>query len=82
MVTENTKWDEQYMRTILEVDGHKIQEQITATRKAIAGRLHDIEQSSDHHAERQQIEDALKALSVLEVETRQWAEIRSNWNKK
>jgi hypothetical protein len=31
--------------------------------------LHDLEHDSDHHVERYQIENALKALSVLWVET-------------
>jgi uncharacterized protein YbcC (UPF0753/DUF2309 family) len=82
MFIENPGWQELYMRTILEVSGQKMPERITATRQAISGRLHDLEHDSDHHAERQQIENALRALSVLEVETQQWAEIRPDWNKK
>jgi hypothetical protein len=66
------KWDELYMRTILKVNGHRMPERITVTRQAISGRLHDLEHDSDHHAERQQIENALKALSVLEIETQGW----------
>lgn len=69
MFAENTGWKERYMQTILEVNGQKMPERITATRAAIAGRLHDLEHDSDHHAERQQIENALKALSMLEIET-------------
>jgi hypothetical protein len=69
---ETTKWDELYLRTILEVNGHKMPERITATRQAISGRLLDLEHDSDHHAERQQIENALKSLSVLEIETQGW----------
>jgi hypothetical protein len=69
---EITKWDELYLRTILEVNGHKMPERITATRQAISGRLHDLEHDSDHHAERQQIENALRALSMLEIETQGW----------
>lgn len=69
---ETTKWDELYLRTILEVNGHKMPERITATRQAISGRLHDLEHDTDHHAERQQIENALKALSMLEIETQGW----------
>ena len=72
MFAENKTWQELYMQTILEVNGQKMPERITATRAAIAGRLHDLEHDSDHHAERHQIENALKALSVLEVETQQW----------
>ena len=72
MSAENTSWEERYVQTILEVNGQKMPELITATRAAIAGRLHDLEHDSDHHAERHQIENALKALSQLEVETQQW----------
>lgn len=69
---ETTRWDELYLRTILEVNGYKMPERITATRQAISGRLHDLEHDSDHHAERHQIENALRALSVLEIETQGW----------
>ena len=67
----NANWEEQYLQTIVAVSGQKTQERITATRQAISGRLHDLEHDSDHHAERYQIENALKALSVLEAETHQ-----------
>jgi hypothetical protein len=72
MFAEKGSWQERYMQTILEVSGQKMPERITATRQAIAGRLHDLEHDSDHHAERHQIENALKALSQLEVETQHW----------
>jgi len=65
-------WQERYMQTILEVSGQKMPERITATRQAIAGRLRDLEHDSDHHAERHQIENALRALSVLEDEVQHW----------
>jgi hypothetical protein len=81
MFVENPRWEELYLRTILEVNGHRMPERITATRQAISGRLHDIEHDSNHHAERHQIENALTALSVLEVETREWP-IIPDWNKK
>jgi hypothetical protein len=56
MFAENTGWKERYMQTILEVNGQKMPKRITATRAAIAGRLHDLEHDSDHHAERHEIE--------------------------
>ena len=65
-------WQERYMQTILEVNGQKMPERITATRQAIAGRLQDLEHDSDHHAERHQIENALRALSLLEGEVQHW----------
>ena len=72
MPAENTSWEERYLQTILEVNGQKMAERISATGAAIAGRLHDLEHDSDHHAERHQIENALRALSQLEVEVQQW----------
>ena len=68
MLAENKSWKERYMQTILEVNAHQMPEGISATRQAIAGRLRDLEHDSDHHAERHQIENALTALSELEVE--------------
>jgi hypothetical protein len=66
MFAENARWEDLYLQTILEVNGQKMPKRITATRDAIAGRLRDLEHDSDHHTERYQIENALKALSVLE----------------
>jgi hypothetical protein len=65
-------WKEKYMRTVLEVTSQKMPERIAATRQAIAGRLQNLEQDSDHHAERQEIEKALRALSTLEEEVKEW----------
>jgi len=70
MFAENTSWEEKYVQTLLEVNGQKMPERIVATREAIAGRLRDLEHDSDHHAERHKIEDALRALSVLEDEVK------------
>jgi hypothetical protein len=72
MQESSESWEEKYLQTILEVNGQKMQERIAATRQAIAGRLQDIEHDSDHHGKRHRIENALTALSQLEVETRQW----------
>lgn len=68
----HTDWEELYLRAALEVSGQKMAGRISATREAIAGRQHDLRNDSDHHAERQQIENAMKALSVLEAETQEW----------
>jgi hypothetical protein len=72
MLAHDASWEERYLQTIVEVNGQKMPERIAATRAAIAGRLRDLEHDSDHHAERHQIENALRALSQLEVETQQW----------
>ena len=72
MLADDKRWEDWYMQTILEVNGQKMPERINATRQAIAGRLHDLEHDSDHHAERHQIESALRALSMLEGEVQDW----------
>ena len=72
MFAENANWQEQYIQTVLEVNGQKMPERINATRQAISGRLNDFQHDSDHQAERHQIEKALRALSVLEAETQGW----------
>ena len=66
------RWEDRYLQTILEVSGLKMPERIAETRKAIAGRLRDLEHDSDHHSERHQIEKALHALETLEGEARNW----------
>jgi hypothetical protein len=60
------------MQTVQEVSAQKMPELIAATRQAIAGRLRDLEHDGDHHAERHQIESALRALSILEGEVQDW----------
>ena len=65
-------WQEKYMQTVQEVSAEKMPERIAATRQAIAERLRDLKEDSDHHAERQEIEKALRALSILEKEVKEW----------
>ena len=62
------KWVESYLRAILEVDGQKIPERIITAREAIAVRLKDLKGSSDHHAERHEMQSALATLTRLENE--------------
>ena len=66
-------WIQQYVQTIQEVNGQKMSERIAATRLAIALRLEALKHDSDHHAERKQVEDALRALSELEREAKEWS---------
>jgi len=54
------------------VDREKMPERIVAARQAISNRLQGLYGNPDHHAEREQIEDALRALAVLEAEIRNW----------
>jgi hypothetical protein len=79
---EEPRWDELYLKAVLEANEHKMPERISATRGAISRRLEALELDPNHYAERQQIETALRALSLLEVETQQWADLTADWNKK
>ena len=75
MVAENTnyaRWDELYVQAAVEVDPQKMPKRISAARRAIRGRLRDLEQDSDHHFERQKMENALHALATLETEIETW----------
>lgn len=62
MPENNENWEELYRQAVQELDSQKI----VATRDAIAGRLRDLENNSDHHSERHRIEDALYALMLLD----------------
>jgi hypothetical protein len=68
----NENWEESYRLAALEVDGQKMPERISAARKAIAGRLREIEGNSDHREERVKLEHALHALKELSTETEEW----------
>jgi hypothetical protein len=68
---EEPRWDELYLKAVLEANEHKMPERISATRGAISRRLEALELDPNHYAERQQIESALKAPFMLE-ETREW----------
>lgn len=69
---EDQKWTEKYLRAALEVNGRNMALRIIAAREAVAERKKDLKGDSDHHAERYEIEAALKVLESLEAETREW----------
>jgi hypothetical protein len=71
MFSENIDWEGLYRQTVLELDARRMAERIEAIRQAIARRLQDIEHN-DHHPEKRQLENVLKALSTLEHEARRW----------
>ena len=60
------------MLAAVEVDGKKVPERVTAVRDAVQGRLQDLEQSSDHHAEKDHLKATLTHLDVLLAESREW----------
>ena len=71
-MNRSEKWEAVCHRALLEVDGQKMPERIVAARRAIGERLRGLVGDPDHHAERHQVEDALRALAVLEDEARNW----------
>ena len=62
------EWQKPYLDALVEPDHVKLQERIAAAQTAIFNRLQAISQSSDHHAERQAVQDALASLCVLKRE--------------
>lgn len=59
------EWQEPYQQALLELDQKKLRDHIAAAERAISNRLRAIARDSNHHAERQAIEDALSSLRVL-----------------
>lgn len=68
----NENWEQVYRLAVLEVDGQKMPERISAARQSIAERLRAIEGDTDHHGERERIDEALRALKRLTTESQGW----------
>jgi hypothetical protein len=62
------EWQLQYQAALLEVDPQKLPERVKAAEAAIFLRQEALVHSSDGHAERQAIEDAMRALRLLQTE--------------
>jgi hypothetical protein len=58
-------WFDLYASAVLEVEPERLIERVDAAEAAIHGRLRDLQYDSDHHEERQLIEDAQRTLSFL-----------------
>lgn len=65
-------WEEIYKFAMLEVDGRKMPERISAADTAIRERLHELAGDSGHCEERARLEHALDALEALAIETQAW----------
>ena len=59
------EWQGEYRAALLELDPKRLFERVTAAETAIFNRLQAMSHTSDGHAERQAIEDALASLRVL-----------------
>jgi hypothetical protein len=66
--SEDKSWFEVYKAAVLELDLQKLPERIVAAKEAVQVRLKEIQGDTDHHAERQHIDDALSSLRTLERE--------------
>lgn len=61
-------WQVQYHAALLETDSKKLQERVLAAEAVIYLRLQVLIHSSDGHAERQAIDDAMRALRCIQTE--------------
>jgi hypothetical protein len=58
-------WYQLYASAVVELDPEHLIERVAATEAAIHGRLRDSQYDSDHHEERQLMEDAQRTLAFL-----------------
>jgi hypothetical protein len=58
-------WYQLYASAIVELDSKQLIDRVAATEVAINGRLRDLQYDSDHHEERQMMEDAQRTLEFL-----------------
>ena len=68
----NKNWEAVYKFAVLEVDGRKMPDRISAARDAFRGRLREMGGDSDHHEERGRLELAMNALKVPTTESQAW----------
>jgi hypothetical protein len=71
-------WQLEYQAALLEVDPKKLSERVKAAETAIFVRQQALIHSSDGHAERQAIEDAMRVLLLIQIEKLGFPD----WNKK
>jgi hypothetical protein len=58
-------WYGLYAYAVLELEPKHVNERVDAAEAAIQGRLRDLQNDSDHHEERQLMEDAQRTLAFL-----------------
>jgi hypothetical protein len=58
-------WYALYAATMVELDHKLLLKRMEATEAAIEARLHDLRHDSDHHGERQAINDAIRNLTLV-----------------
>jgi hypothetical protein len=58
-------WYQLFASAVVELDHKKLIQRVDAAEAAIHGRLRDLQYDSDHHEERQLIEDAQRTLGFF-----------------
>ena len=66
---DSQPWYQLCCSAVVELDAKRLSERVDAAEAAIHGRLRDLQYDSDHHEERQHIEDAKSTLAFLRRET-------------
>jgi hypothetical protein len=61
-------WYQLYASAVVELDPKQLIERVDATEAAIHGRLRDLQYDSDHHEERQLMEDAQHTLAPVSLD--------------
>jgi hypothetical protein len=59
------QWQNEYAAALLETDPQRLSERVEAAETGIYKQLQQLSQNSDHHTEKNVIEDALQSLRVL-----------------
>jgi hypothetical protein len=62
------KWERQFQEAVLELNREKLVEKIQRLETAIFVRLQELQFDSDHHSERQAMQDAVSTIRVLKKE--------------
>ena len=71
-------WQPQYREAVLETDPKKLQERVFTLEEAIVKRMQSLADAPNGGAERRALQDAARAMRVLQVERLQYPD----WNKK
>ena len=62
------RWEREFQEAVVELNREKLVEKIQKLETAIFVRLQELASDSDHHSERQAIQDAVSTIRVLKKE--------------
>jgi hypothetical protein len=72
------RWQPEFEAALLETDSEQLPQRMEAAEEAIFFRLQELVNTSDSHAERHAISDAVRTLRILQTERLHYPA----WNKK